>query len=134
MARTRHLRRLAKGRTFFQDADDPARTVYGAPNDEYRLKLLVGKPWDFALPTATANLAVLYPDRFTVNDIRVCDALGDLHRLGSRRWSKRSWVEYGRFTAAVRSAVPGRLSLRDADRWLWGQNKRRAIRRELRLD
>ena len=85
------------------------------------------------MPTATANLAVLYPDRFTVNDIRVCDALGDLHRLGSRRWSKRSWVEYGRFIAAVRSAVPGRLSLRDADRWLWGQNKRRAIRRNSAL-
>ena len=133
-ARTRHLRRLTKGRTFSRAADDLARAVHGAPDDEDRLKLLLAEPWSFALPTATAILTVLYPDRFTVYNIRVCDALGDFHRLGSRRWSEQSWAEYGGFVAAVRSAAPGHLNLRDADRWLWGQDKRKALRRELRLD
>ena len=55
-ARTRHLRRLTKGRTFSQAADDLARTVHGASDNEDRLKLLLGEPWSFALPTATAIL------------------------------------------------------------------------------
>ena len=95
-ARTKHLRRLTEGRSFSQAADDLARALYGAPDDEGRLKLLLGVPWSFALPTATAILAVLYPDRFTVYDIRVCDALGDVHRLRTRRWSERSWADYCR--------------------------------------
>ncbi len=132
-ARTRHLRRLTDGRTFSQAAADLGQALHNALDDQDRLKLLLGKPWSFALPTATAILAVLYPERFTVYDIRVCDALGDFHRLGSRRWSERSWADYCRFIAAVRSSVPAHLSLRDADRWLWGQDKRKALHGELGL-
>ncbi len=133
-ARTKHLRRLTCGRTFSQAADDLARSLCDAPDDEGRLKLLFAEPWSFALPTATAILAVLYPDRFTVYDIRVCNALGDFRQLGSKRWSDQSWADYRRFVAAVRSAVPEQLSLRDADRWLWGLDKRRTLHRELGLD
>jgi len=97
------------------------------------LKLLLAKSWSFAFPTATAILTVLYPERFTVYDIRVYDALGDFYRLGSRRWSERSWADYCNFIAAVRSSVPANLSLRDADRWLWGQDKRKALHGELGL-
>ncbi len=132
-ARTKHLRRLTYGRTFSEAAADLARAIHGAADDEDRLRLLLAEPWRFALPTATAILAVLYPDRFTVYDIRVCDALGDFHRLGHRRWSERIWADYCRFVEAVRVAAPANLSLRDADRWLWGHDERKALRRELGL-
>lgn len=133
-ARTRHLRRLKiDKRTFSQAAHEHGLALHGAADDECRLRLVLGSPWSFALPTATAMLAVLYPYRFTVYDIRVCDALGDFHRLGHRRWSERSWADYCRFVEAVRVAAPANLSLRDADRWLWGHDKRKALRRELGL-
>jgi hypothetical protein len=130
-ARTRHLKRLTVGRTFSQATQELARDLCGAIDDAQRLKLLLSPSWSFALPTATAILTVLYPERFTIYDIRVCDALGAFHGLGNRRWSEKTWPEYSRFVAEVRAAVPEGLNLRDADRWLWGHNKQQAIRREL---
>lgn len=86
-------------------------------------------------PSATAILTVLYPATFTMYDIRVCDALDDLgHRgfskLGDKKWSVELWADYQRFVAAVRAAAPADLSLRDCDRWLWGQAKRKDMEKE----
>ncbi len=130
-ARTRHLKRLTVGRTFSQAAQELARDLRGAINDEERLRLLLSPSWSFALPTATAIVTVLYPERFTIYDIRVCDALGAFHGLGNRRWSEKTWPEYLRYIAQVRAAVPEGLNLRDADRWLWGCDKQKALRKEL---
>jgi hypothetical protein len=67
--------------------------------------------WGFRLPTASAILAVLYPDKFTVYDIRVCDVLGDFRALGDRTWSAETWREYQRFVDAVHSTkVPTELT------------------------
>jgi hypothetical protein len=134
-ARKKHLDRLTRGgRIFSQAAQDIAQELYEAADDKERLRLLMADPWRFPLPTATAVLTVLYPDRFTVYDIRVCEALGDFKKLVHWRWSDRFWPEYYRFVAAVRSAVPAHLNLRDADRYLWGMNKRNDLRDELGLD
>jgi hypothetical protein len=130
-ARTKHMRRLTQTRTFLQAAQDLAGQIHGAEDDRTRLELQLSKPWSFALPTATAILTVLYPDRFTVYDIRVCDALRSFHSLAYRRWSEKTWLEYRRFVAVVRAAVPKQLNLRDADRWLWGKNKQQVLHREL---
>jgi hypothetical protein len=93
--------------------------------------------WRFWLPTASAILAMLYPDNFTVYDIRTCDEIcacgkGDFYKLGGRLWSRRMWPAYQQFTNAVTAAAPG-LSLRDCDRRLWGHNKRRQMDSELSL-
>jgi hypothetical protein len=71
---------------------------------------------------ATAILTVCYPEEFTVYDVRVCDALGDFNKLGSIASFPKIWNEYGRFKAAVEAAAPSEMSLRDKDRWLWGQS------------
>ncbi len=126
-ARTYHLKRLATGRTFSQAAQQLGREVHRAATDELRLKSLMVTPWNFALPTATAILTVLYPERFTMYDIRVCEELGDFKRLAYHRWSHQTWPEYERFVDAVRLAVPGNLTLRDGDRWLFGRNKRKGF-------
>jgi hypothetical protein len=134
-ARTKHLDRLTRsGRIFLQAAQDIAQDLHGAADDMERLRLLMAHPWRFPLPTATAVLTVLYPDRFRVYDIRVCEALGDFKKLVHWRWSDRFWPEYCRFVAAVRSAVPAHPTLRHADRYLWGMNKRNDLRDKLGLD
>jgi hypothetical protein len=130
-ARTRHLKRLSKNRTFTEAAKDLGAQLHGAHDDEQRLALLLSPEWGFALPTATAILTVLYPGAFTVYDIRVCDALNDFHDLGNKRWSRQTWEKYLAFLGAVRKEVPKGLNLRDADRWLWGKNKQDALQREL---
>jgi hypothetical protein len=98
--------------------------------DLQQLGLLLTK-WGFRLPTASAILTVLFPDVFTIYDIRVCNALDAFHQLGGMTWSPKAWKEYQRFICAVRDAAPQGLSLRDCDRWLWGQDKRETLRNEL---
>ena len=70
---------------------------------------------------ATAILTVLYPEEFTVYDVRACDALGDFHNIRNRTNPVRIWEGYKEFREAVRKETPSYLSLRDKDRWLWAK-------------
>jgi hypothetical protein len=131
-ARTKHRSRLAKkAGSFGRAVSEIAAELRAATTPEEKLRLLLTN-WGFQLPTATAVLTVLYPDIFSVYDIRVCNMLRDFHKLGSRKWSSKTWEEYQRFISAVRGEAPPGLSLRDCDRWLWGKDKRERLFRELR--
>ena len=71
----------------------------------------------------SAILAMLYPDDFTVYDVRVCDTLGGFHNLGNRVNFENLWQGYQAFTRAVKESTPKELtSLRDKDRYLWGKS------------
>jgi hypothetical protein len=132
-ARTRHLTRLAAlaGGSFGAATRSIAADLQPAAKPEDRMRALLTK-WGFRLPTASAILAVLYPEIFTVYDIRVCEALGDFRPLGDMKWSAEMWREYQRFIAAVRARTPSELTtLRDRDRWLWGKNKQERMAAEL---
>jgi hypothetical protein len=135
-ARKRHRDRLVDiGHGSFKRATKMlAVDLRRAPDPKQRLKLLMNdKKWSFRLPTASAILAVLCPEEFTVYDTRVCSTLGDFDRLSDRKWSTNLWKEYQRFMNAVRKKAPRRLrSFRDCDRWLWGTNKRTEMLAELR--
>ncbi len=129
--RKRHRLRLAGIAGSFNAAvAEIAADLQAAMGPEQQLGLLLTK-WRFRLPTASTILTVLYPERFTIYDIRVCKALHDFRRLGGRRWSPKLWSEYQRFVDAVRAAAPEGLSLRDCDRWLWGKDKQATLRSEL---
>lgn len=94
-----------------------------------RLRILM-QDWKFFLPMASAILAVLYPRQFTIYDRRVCEVLGDFEKLGNWQFSDKLWVEYTRFAKTVQEAAP-HLSLRDADRHLWGQSFFEQVLREI---
>jgi hypothetical protein len=84
----------------------------------------------FRLPMASAVLTILFPEEFTVYDTRVCERLGDYGWLANR--SGDALLEgYRDFVAAVRSAVPAGLSLRDCDRWLWGESFAASLQRDI---
>jgi hypothetical protein len=79
--------------------------------------------WGFPLATGSALLTVCYPDQFSVYDVRVCDQLGDFHRLKNMTNIENLWSKYQRYLSAVRQIAPTGLSLRDCDRWLWGKSR-----------
>lgn len=80
------------------------------------------KDWDFRLPIASAILTILYPNEFTVYDTRVCDTLGNFHKLKYRKYSENLWHEYQKFKQEVKKSTPSELNLRDKDRYLWGKS------------
>jgi len=85
------------------------------------MKILVSD-WGFRLPMASAILTVLYPNAFTIYDVRVCDVLGNFRNAQYRTHFDALWSEYEEYVKAVRRAVKAKHNLRDKDRWLWGKS------------
>lgn len=104
--------------------DKLCRSIHSAKSDEERLQVLFNH-WQFELPMATAVLAILYPDQFTVYDFRVCEMLiedPDLAKLGNLSVFEKVWKGYQRYVEKVRAQAPHLDKLRDKDRWLWGKS------------
>lgn len=76
----------------------------------------------FRLPMASAILSILYPNDFTIYDVRVCGILGEFYNLDNRVNFENLWHEYQAFKRAVEAAAPSKLNLRDKDRYLWGKS------------
>jgi hypothetical protein len=101
-----------------------------APTAEQRLAVAIGD-WGFLLPMASAILCVLWPDDFTVYDVRVCDELNDFHSLGGISRLDRLWAGYQQYAKAVDAAVPGSLCLRDKDRLLWARSAAKQLQQDV---
>ncbi|MBU6299529.1 MAG: hypothetical protein KGJ79_00825 [Alphaproteobacteria bacterium] len=92
-----------------------------AKNPKARLKVLI-KNWKIRLPMASAILTVLYPNDFSVYDVRVCDQLGCFHNTQNKTNFDVQWDEYQRYVSEVRELTPPEYKLRNKDRWLWGKS------------
>lgn len=92
-----------------------------ANDQKSRLSVLI-ETWGFRLPMASAILSVLYPEDFTVYDIRVCDVLGNFKDAQYKTNFTTLWERYSAYVAAVKAAVSEHFSLRDKDRFLWGKS------------
>lgn len=100
------------------------------PTDETRLKLLMDS-WGFGLPMATAILSILYPENFTVYDVRVCGQLQRFDDLKNKTNFGRIWRTYCEYRDAVNNAVPGSMSLRNKDRFLWARSAALQLERDI---
>ena len=78
--------------------------------------------WGFRLPMASAILTVIYPEDFTVYDVRVCDVLGDYKDVQYKTNFDILWERYSAYILRVKNAVPEYPRLRDKDRYLWGKS------------
>lgn len=90
------------------------------------------KKWDIPLPTASAILTILYPKEFTVYDIRVCNRLGRFHKLKNRKHCDNLWKGYEKFRGSVEKSVPNKLTLRDKDRYLWGESFYKQLQKDIK--
>jgi len=99
--------------------------IYKNKDPQQKLKILISIP-NMGIAIASAVLTVLYPDDFTVYDYKV---LGELNRGKKNEdktkdfsLSKNVIKEYFNFLDKVKKiAETKNLSLRDADRYLWGK-------------
>lgn len=121
-ATNKHISRVGGVENFNRYAPALGAELYEAKSNENRLRIAMTGAFKFRLPTASALLTVLYPDSFTVYDVRVCDQLEKFHKLANRRFSSALFSEYEEYKAAVMNAVPYQCSLREADHYLWGKS------------
>jgi hypothetical protein len=100
--------------------------ISNAKTAEEKMRVLVEK-WKFRLPMASAILTILYPEEFTVYDVRVAGALDEknrteLDKLDYRTEFQSLWLGYKEFIGWVNKSAPPELPLRDKDRFLWGES------------
>lgn len=117
---------LEMGYPSLQDAVKSITAEVNLLNDpKQRLEYLMAN-CGFRLPMASAILTVLFPDSFTVYDVRVCDVLQEngyrYHSLTDRKFSEGLWEEYMDYIYAVSTIAPEEYTLRDKDRYLWGKS------------
>lgn len=124
-------RLLGRGHANLQDAVAALlREVVNETEAKGRLRVLL-KEWKLRLPMASAILTVLYPDEFTVYDMRVCEALRGFHSLADVDEFDDLWAQYCKFCSGVKLTAPRDLSLRDHDRWLWGKSFAEQLARDV---
>jgi hypothetical protein len=121
------------GGSFKTAAKRIAASLRQANSPADRLKLLM-KEWSLHLPTATAILTVLYPEEFTMYDVRVCGQLR-VHAVresySEKHWD-HTWESYLKFKRTVIRKAPANLSLRDKDRYFWGKSFYHDAKRDCR--
>jgi hypothetical protein len=109
------------------------KTLSEKQKPEDRLSYLMND-LKFRLPMASAILTVLYPDKFTIYDVRVCNQLSEKERylrLVNRSDFEEVWKGYTDFKKAVEDAVPHVSGLRDKDRYLWGEDFYKQLSRDI---
>jgi hypothetical protein len=111
--------------------EDLTNAVFNAKSDEDRMRILI-KDWKFRLPMASAILTVLYPDNFTVYDTRVCNILQDFYNVKDKEDFDKLWTGYEGFMNKVKQKAPSELSLRDKDRYLWGQSFEEDLNKDIK--
>jgi hypothetical protein len=131
-AKNKHKERLKKKAhgSFEAAVSKVASSLHQTPEQPKRLQILMTE-WEFYIPTATAILTILYPEEFTVYDVRVCGQV-DCDYKPWRKYSPQLWEDYERFREAVISNAPADLSLRDKDRFLVGRSFRLDVEKDCR--
>ena len=124
-------RMLSKHYANLEDAVSAlASQIQRVADDKERLRLLI-EDWGFRLPMASAILTVLYPQAFTVYDVRVCEMLGDFDQLQHRINFEAIWSGYSCYVQRVRDSVPENLMLREKDKELWGKSFATDLQRDI---
>jgi hypothetical protein len=105
-------------------------SITNAQTNKERLRVLV-REWGFRLPMASAILTVLFPDDFTVYDVRVCEVLSDFTDAQHKSDFDELWGRYTAYVNRVRESAPIATTLRDKDRYLWGQSFATQLHRDI---
>lgn len=125
-AKTKIKDKILKRGTLTENTKKLSNEIFRAPNNKEKLRILL-ESWGIGLPMATAILTVLYPNDFTVYDVRVRSQFGIKDFSGRKNQIDRYFSE---FLPKVKKQ-PGR-KLRDKDKYLWGKSFYRDLKKFLR--
>lgn len=134
-AKTRIARMLMKrcpGQSLDEIAEEIGASIHRPGEPRERMAVLFR--YGFRLPMASAILTLLYPDDFTVFDVRACESLRFDPQLISQATSSsinRAWAAYEQYLVQVRASYPSISRLRDKDRALWAESFRRQLQRDI---
>lgn len=117
-AKTAIKRKLLKFGDLDKIINKLTKEIFNATGEKQRLKILL-KSWKFNLPMATAILTVLYPNDFTIYDIRVRKQVGIQKDFSGRKNQIERY--FNEFLPKVKKRGKGK-NLRDKDRYLWGKS------------
>lgn len=114
------------------DIKDLTKSIYNTKGEKEKLGILIGKK--FRLPTATAILSVLYPQKYTIYDIRVREQI-KMKAFYSTNIDK-IWPLYEEYMKKVISKTnkTGLTSFRERDRFLWGKSFYDELKKDLKED
>lgn len=128
------LKLVAHGGNAAHDLNDLVENLTAAiansSDDKARMRILI-EDWEFRLPMASAILTVLYPDSFTVYDVRVCDELQNHHSVQNKTRFDDLWTGYQAYLSDVRSNEPTVIALRDKDRTLWAKSFEKQLKDDI---
>jgi hypothetical protein len=124
-------RLLARGYTDLSTSVQALTTeLVNAHENKERLRVLI-EGWGFRLPMASAILTVLFPEDFTVYDIRVCEVLDDFKDIQYKAKYEDLWLGYSTYLSYVQATVPNATTLREKDRHLWGRSFHNQLQRDI---
>lgn len=104
-----------------------SKEIFIASNNKKKLRILL-ENWGIGLPIASAILTILYPNVFTVYDVRVRNQLGIKDFSGRKNQIDKYFSE---FLPKVKKQ-PGK-NLRDKDKYLWGKSFYKDLKKFLKL-
>lgn len=105
-------------------------SISNAEDSKERLRIVLER-WGFRLPMASAILTVLYPNEFTVYDVRVCEVLKGFGGLQFKVSFDSIWSGYSEYLARVQATGPQAMTLREKDKHLWGQSFSDQLERDI---
>ncbi len=109
-------------------------SIYKSATNKDKLAVLI-KDYGFYLPTASAILSVLYQDKFSVYDTRVCDMLEQKYNTKKyhniKNWIfKNLWNGYEEYLQKTLELF-GKSNYREADKYLWGKSFYEQLKKDL---
>jgi hypothetical protein len=121
-AKTKNASRLIKIFGSFDKAvEEITENIWIESDPRKKLHYLLKKA-KFKIATASAILTILYPDKFTVYDYRVCEILNDHKELANKVSCDKITYGYMKFRDTVLNSAEFKSNLRDKDRYLWGES------------
>ena len=113
-------KRLLKQRSILKEAvKELTSEIFKTSDNNKKLEIILNK-WKFQLPMATAILTVLYPEEFTVYDVRVREQFNIKDFSGRKGQIDKYFSEY--LSKVKDFSRKQNLSIRDIDRHLWGKS------------
>jgi hypothetical protein len=123
-------RLLKHGDNLDESVRNLTNKIFHASSDREKFEILFAQ-YGFRIPMTTAILSILYPDQFTIYDVRVCESLNEFSELSNKTNFEEVWAEYLKYLEKVKTCESSIMSLRDKDRHLWGLSFYKGLIRDL---